>query len=210
MPDTALQTEQRRSTWIKASLVRIDFAAGPAFFTDGGFVVFEGNTYIAEHAVYGSLSSISTLGEGQGDLLPRIDLTFNPRDDVAVAALSSPTAQGSRVRWWEGSINRETGLLVGDPVLKFDGELDSGKFSVGDTWALVIECGTQAERQLEANADWRLNPAFHKVRWPTDTGLDRVTSVLRKIYWRMDSPSGGDQSIRFTANRGGGGMVNDA
>jgi hypothetical protein len=47
-----------------------------------------------------------------------------------------------------------------------------------------MECGTQAERQLEPNADWRLNHSFHSLIWASETGLIYVDGVTRKKEWR--------------------------
>ena len=42
----------------------------------------------------------------------------------------------------------------------------------------------EAERQLEANADWRLNNSFHQLIWPGELGLSFVDGVTRKLTWR--------------------------
>ena len=199
--DAALETEFESAAPVKATLVRFDLPGGAACFTDGGFAVFDAGdgdaTYYGEHPTYGVLGGVSSVKDGAEAQTTRVDITLLPKDDTAAAVLASPLAQGSRVRWWEGAVDPATGLLVGEPLLKFDGELDKGKFSVGASWALVMECGTQAERQLEPNADWRLNHPFHSLVWPGELGLSHVTNVPRKIYWRMDSPTDGEPTIKF-------------
>lgn len=75
-------------------------------------------------------------------------------------------------------------IEIAQPELKFDGEIDKARFRVGDSWLLTLECGTQAERQLEDNADWRLNNAFHQLIWPGELGLSFVDGVTRKKEWR--------------------------
>jgi hypothetical protein len=73
---------------------------------------------------------------------------------------------------------------MGQPELKFDGEIDKPRLQVGESWSLTLECGTQAERQLEPNADWRLNNSFHQKIWPGELGLQFVDGVTRKKEWR--------------------------
>ena len=65
------------------------------------------------------------------------------------------------------------------------------RLQVGDRWLLTLECGTQAERQLEPNADWRLNNAFQQTIWPDDQGLIYVDGVARKKEWRSRPESPG-------------------
>ena len=188
--DTALVTAFQAPAPTKCSLLRIDLPAGALCLTDGGFVRFdagEGNgveIYLGRDPAYGVLGSLPTIKDGAEAQTTRLDIVILPSSDTAAAALASPSIQGSLVQWWEGAINRETGLLIGQPELKFDGEFDRGRLSVGDGWELTLECGTQAERQLEPNADWRLNHSFHSLIWPGELGLVFVDGVTRKKEWR--------------------------
>jgi hypothetical protein len=180
----------QQPSFIKATLVRLDMPGGAICLTDGGFVPFdagEGNgaeLYIGRHPVYGTLNSIGAIKDGAEAQTTRLDLSILPASDVATAALASPTTQGVRVQWWEGAIDPDAGTLIGQPELKFDGEIDKARFQVGDSWLLTLECGTQAERQLEPNADWRLNDAFQRTIWTDDLGLQFVDGVSRKKEWR--------------------------
>lgn len=176
---------------VLATLIRIDLPDGPAFLTDGGFVDFGGNRYLGDHPTYGVLSAVSSIRDGAEAQATRIDITIHPASDAALASLSAPATQGSRVQWWEGAIDRATGLLIGTPLLQFDGELDKARFTIGSGRALILACGSQSERQLEPNADWRLNNAFHQRIWPNELGLIHMTNVLKKSEWRERPPSPG-------------------
>lgn len=188
--DNALVTAYQQPRPMACILVRIDMPGGPVCLTDGGFTQHDAGEgegleiYYGSHSIYGALSSISPIKDGAEAQTTRIDLALLPPSDVAVAALANPSTQGVRVQWWEGVIDRDGGLLIGLPELKFDGEIDKPRFQVGDGWALTLECGTQAERQLEPNADWRLNNAFHRRCWPGEQGLANVDGVNRKTEWR--------------------------
>lgn len=195
MMDAAYEAALQAKAPVTATLIRLAIPdIGPICLTDGGFVDYDGGagveTYYGDHATVGLFSQVSSVKDGIGGQSSRIDITILPRDDEAMAALGSPLVQGSPVWWWEGAINPLTGRLIGDPLLKFVGEIDKPRLGVGDNWALVLECGTEAERQLEPNDNWRLNPAFHTTIWPDETGLNDVTGVRRPIYWRMASPNG--------------------
>ena len=206
--DAALEAELRLNP-TAATLVQIDFPSGSAYWTDGGFVSYDSGagaqTFVTVNPTYGTISAIGNVVDGVGGQTTRVPITFQPIDDAAVTALKAPALQGTRVRIWEGAINRATGALIGAPELKFDGEIDRPKVSVGTEWAVTLECGTQAERQLEPNVDWRLNHPFHSLVWPGEVGLSHVTNVLRKIYWRMDQPNGGAITSGGGGSFGGGG-----
>lgn len=175
---------------IKATLVRFDLPGSPLCLTDGGFVVFDAlegqgpETYIDQHPIYGVLNSVPSVTDGAEAQTPRLDIVILPATSTGAAALAQPSIQGIRVQWWEGAIDQVTGSLLGQPILKFDGELDRARLTVGETWSLALECGTQAERQLEPNEDWRLNDAFHQICWPSELGLSNVTNVTVKDEWR--------------------------
>lgn len=195
--DSALVTAFQAPAPTKCSLVRWDLPGGALCLTDGGFVVFDAGegegdeTYLGRDPVYGTLGSLPTIKDGAEAQTTRLDIVLLPASDAAAAALGSPTIQGVRVQWWEGAIDQATGLLIGEPELKFDGELDRARFSVADSWSLNIECGTQAERQLEPNADWRLNHAFHSLVWAGEMGLIFVDGVTKKKEWRSRPESPG-------------------
>jgi len=188
--DSALVTALQAPAPTKATLVRFDLPGGALCLTDGGFVVFDAGdgegdeTYLGRHPTYGVLGSVPSIKDGAEAQTTRVDIVILPASEAAVTALKSPTLQGVRVQWWEGAINRATGALAGEPELKFDGEFDRARMTVGDSWALTMECGTQAERQLEPNADWRLNHSFHSLIWPGELGLIFVDGVTRKKEWR--------------------------
>lgn len=188
--DSALITAFQAASPTKATLVRFDLPAGALCLTDGGFVVFDAGdgegdeTYLGRHPTYGVLGSVPSIKDGAEAQTTRLDVVLLPASAAAVTALKSPTLQGVRVQWWEGAINRATGALIGAPELKFDGEFDRARFSAGSDWSLVMECGTQAERQLEPNADWRLNHSFHSLIWSSESGLIFVDGVTRKKEWR--------------------------
>lgn len=188
--DATLIAAYQQPAPVKCTLVRMDMPGGAICLTDGGFTQFDAGegegveTYFGLHPVYGVLDSVGSIKDGSEAQTTRIDIGILPSSDVATAALGSPSVQGTRIQWWEGVVDPATGLLTGQPELKFDGELDKARFQVSDSWLLVLECGTQAERQLEPNADWRLNNGFHQLIWPGELGLSFVDGVTRKKEWR--------------------------
>ena len=197
---TALQGAAPTVCW----LVELALPSGTVRLTDAGEVAYGGHVYRGDHPTMGALDSVSGLRDGAASTTTRVDLVVLPRSDQAAADLTDPLAQGARVRVWFGAVSPATGALIGEPELKFDGELDQAGFTVGALWSITLKCGTQAERQLEPNEDWRLNHPFHSGVWANETGLIYVTNVAKKIYWRMESPNG---SIIFGSGSRSGGTI---
>lgn len=195
--DAALVAAFQAPRPTKASLVRIDLPGAPLCLTDGGFIRFDAGegegveTYIARHPVFGTLGKLPAIKDGAESETTRLDFILQPPSDTATAALASPALQGVRVQWWEGAVDQNTGTLIGQPLLKFDGEFDKPRFRVGKTTSLTIECGTQAERQVEPNVDWRLNHVFHSSIWAGEMGLIFVDGIRRKMEWRSRPESPG-------------------
>lgn len=176
-PATSVAYSQR--VWTRALLVRLDLPGGTYCLTDGGYAFYDGFYYLGAEPSLGLFQGISGLTSGMGSQTTRVDLRVLPKSNAAASILGSPSTQGSRVRVWRGAIDRQTGLLIGEPVLRFDGEIDQPRFSVGADRTLTIACGTQSARQLEENADWRANHSFHSTRWPGENGMVRVAGITK-------------------------------
>ena len=53
-----------------AVLMSVAFPTGTARWSDGGYFVFEGQTYRSSDPVWGSIASVDAIAEGLGDELP--------------------------------------------------------------------------------------------------------------------------------------------
>lgn len=189
--DPTLEAGFRQPGVIKVTLVRIEFVSGTLRLTDGGPALFNSEVYLPEQAPFGVLDSIGQITEGGSGTTTRVEINLKPESDAAVAAMTNPLNQGGLVQWWEGVINPATGALIGEPKLKFQGSYDKGRVAFDESgWTLSIECGSEAELQLLANSDWRLNNSTHQRAWPGELGLRHVTNLPKQIYWRMEAPRG--------------------
>jgi|GEM_PF-576288 len=208
--DPVLSNAQRQPAYVPCVLVRMELRSGVVRLTDGGFAVYGGELYLAAHPGIGSLDTIGQLTEGGSGTTTRSELMINAESDVAVAALADPLNQTGLVQWWEGSIDPATGLLIGQPLLKFQGQYDKARFSVDESsWSVVIECGTESELQLIPNTDWRANDAMHRKIWG-ELGHANVSRLTDADYWRTEAPSGAIGSSRPAPVGGGGGGLRDS
>lgn len=148
-----------------------------------GEVTFGGSTFTGEDETYGVLAAIDSLDDGVGDEAPGLGITFHPNSNAAAVDLSSPTYQGSRIRLWIGAIDTSTGAVVADPLLYFDGEIDTVELTVGRSMrSLDFECVSGFERFFENDEGTRLSDAYHQNLWPGELGLSNVTGITRKLY----------------------------
>ena len=121
--DAALSSAYSQRVWTRAILVRLDLPGGTYGLTDGGFAFYDGLFYLGAEPSLGMFMGLSGLTSGMGDQTTRVEVRIAPKSNAAASILGSPSTQGSRVRVWRGAIDRENGLLIGEPVLRFDGEI---------------------------------------------------------------------------------------
>lgn len=101
----------------------------------------------------GDLTALSQTFEGTGDLLsinalegstnqlsPRLVATLTGVDATLTSELVEYAAQGSRIYLWYGLLNSETGALVADPQLIFDGRIDTATVQSGQQASIEVEC----------------------------------------------------------------------
>lgn len=155
---------------------------------EGGFVVWDSNTYAFEHETYGSLGRVGEMEDGvTGNAMP-LDISILCSVS-AVAALIATGVQGSVVTVHLASVARATGLLVGEPELLFRAELDQPTIAAGPSLGLDYQCITEEARMLEPRNEQRLTDAFQQAVWPGDLGCEHVSDVEKKIYWRAEDPN---------------------
>ena len=187
--DATLKTELATASPTTFTAVSIALPGGTIRLVSGGAVVIGGNAYSAYSSTYGSLSMVNTIGDGADGSVSRATITLLPAGGTAIADLTDTDAQGSVVVIYQGAINEATGAAIGTSETLFTGELDYCRLSVGPGgWSLEIECGTEEGRLLEPNEEWVLSDAFHKAIWPGELGLENVSAVQRKVYWRSSDP----------------------
>lgn len=193
--DPLLEASQRLPAYVPCVLVRMELQSGVVRLTDGGFAVYANEIYLGRQPGYGSLDTVGSLTEGGSGTTTRIELTINAETPAAMEDIANPLNQGGVVQWWEGSIDPATGALIGQPLRKFQGQFDYGRFTVGESsWSVVIECGTEGELQLIPNTDWRANDATHRRIWG-ELGHANVSRLTDDDYWRTEQPSGAIQTV---------------
>ena len=169
-------------------LMKMELPTRTVRLCDGGFIVFDSEIYHSADDVFGTIASLEGLGEGVGDEVPALEVTFYPHGDAAPGDLSQPGFQTSRVRFWIAEYDVDAGTITGTPDLVFDGQLDRTALTVGQTREVACSVVSLAERLFELNIGNSLNPNFHKSVWPGELGHDNATGLSIPVAWGVASP----------------------
>lgn len=182
-------------TW----LIKIELAGRDILLSDGGVTPWAGDTYRPEDADIGRIVSISELREGADGQIAPLSVVFAPPSSLAMGVLTTASLSRAPFFIWLAEYDTETGLVVGDPDLRFSGNLDVASIQYALRELLVSQTVTQAlEVLFFQNNGNGLSARKHKSLYPGETGHDQATGVNRTIYW-------GTQSPNVTGARGGSG-----
>jgi hypothetical protein len=179
-------------TW----LLRIDVAGG-IFLNDGGITSWGGNTYRSSHPVIGSVAQFSEVSEGIGDELAELELVFSPPSNAALTPLQAGAFQRSLVRLWLAEYSVETGAVVGDPELRFIGNMDRVRQQYAlRQLSIVLSCVSQTELMFYSDDGNGMSDSTQRGYYPGDTGHAQATGLVIPVTWGVEGGGGG---------RGGGG-----
>jgi len=150
-----------------------------------------GSLYSGEDATYGVIGGMESFEDGAGDEAPGLSITLNPVDDAAALALSAPSMQGEAMQIHIGARNDETGAVIGEAYLLFDGEVDVPRHEFGKNMLQVTLEGVGGmERFFFSDEGIKLAPTFHQQVWPGELGFNHVTGIQDTIYWGSNKPTG--------------------
>lgn len=154
-----------------------------------GVVPWGTNVFLGEDGRFGALVSAGDLKDGVADEAPDWDLTFAPPNNAAAGELCRAEHQGAPVFGWLGVVDRASGQLVPEPLLLFAGELDVPRLRVGKSGRTVEwRCASALESFQETETGARLSDAWHKLAWPSETGLANMTGIEKTSYWGAETP----------------------
>jgi len=207
--DATLKTEFEAAGLTTFTAVSIALSGGTIYLVSGGAdITIASQLYTAYDATYGALGEVDIISDGIDGQTTRASITLHPPSSAAIAALSAPDEQDARVYVYQGAVNTATGASIGTVETLFWGELDYPSMFVGETgYALTMECGTEEARLLERNEERKLVDSFHQACFSGELGLEKVTALVRKVYWRASSPSSSASSF---AGRGISNAINRA
>lgn len=181
-------------------LVKLELPDGDVLLCDGGFIVWDGDTYKSADAVFGTVESIEALGEGIGNEVPALGMTLLPPGASEPGDLVQPGFQTCRARFWIAEFELETHEVDGTPDLLFDGQIDQTFLRAGLSRQLDVSVVSLSERLFERNTGNSLNPSWHKSVWPGELGHDNATGLSIPIAWGAEKPASAGGGGTYTPN----------
>jgi hypothetical protein len=182
-----------------AGLAKFELPTRDMRLCDSGFVYFGGEKYTSADVDFGAIETVEPFEEATGDEASAGTLTFLPSSVADAADLSSPSYQGSRIRFWLGEVDRSSGEIVGTPELLADMVLDTTELRLGRGFRrLEMGLVDAGERLFLVNEGNTMSPRHHKAVWPGELGLDNATGKPVSVAWGVTAPP------RGTVGRGGG------
>lgn len=181
-------------------LLKIELPEHTVLLCDGGFKIWNGDTFRGRDPVFGVIASVEGLEEGVGDEIPALELELAPPTDTAPAELSQPGFQRSSVQFWVAEFDPDTDQIIGTPQLEFLGQIDQTSLRVGRAErTLATTIVSTGERAFARNIGNSLSPAFHKKLFPGELGHDNASGLKVSTAWGVESPP------RATGSGGGAG-----
>jgi len=175
-----------------AGLLKLELPGHTVLLCDGGTLLFEGDTYLSEDSVFGTIAAIEAVTEGIGDQAPAATITFAPQPDAAAADLSNAAMQGSRLRTWIAEVDYDTGVILGTPDQQTDAVIDVPRLKIGKGKRLVeMDFVSSLERLFIIGTGNVLSGEFHRRVWPGERGCDNATGVEYTFAWGVGSPPRG-------------------
>lgn len=172
---------------LPGATIRLIDGAGTVSFDVGDGLGTQ--TFTGSDPVFGTLGGGSEIEDGIGNEAPSMTLTFYHKSNTAMALLTAPAALGSSVMIWFGTVSSATGLVVGTPLLLFEGLTDPAELIVTKNGhALQIPVDSIMVRLLEPDQGARMNNGFHQRCRPGELGMEFITSIVRKVPWGSDVP----------------------
>lgn len=150
------------------------------FSDHDAIVTINGETYTPVGKLLGVTSSRSELRPSGSD----VTITLSGIPDTSIAEIVHSKIKGSPVKIYRGYFNASTGAQINSFVGRFIGSINNyslqEEFDVYERTAsntIVIECNSTVETLSNKVAGRRTNEQSMKSFYPTDTSMDRVSSL---------------------------------
>src|SRR3546814_458774 len=91
-----------------------------------------------------------------------------------------------------GAVDPTSGLIIGQPEVKFLGEIDVPSLTIGEGGqrSLSYTAVSVFERLFETDEGARAQDAWHQSIWPGEKGLEFMTGTDKNLYFGGKRPKG--------------------
>lgn len=189
-----MKVEMEKPYFVTAFLFDLILPDHHVRWLDGaGEVKWGDDTYLGKDDIFGAIQAIDPIQEQVGTEAPFLRIKILPQDGYALAYLTDPARQGAKFTIHWATIARETGVIVGEPYLVFEGDLDAAESDVDTNETNITMDIASSWDLLFINGEGkRLNNAQHMSTWSeavaTERGFEYVVAIQRNEPWGYDGP----------------------
>lgn len=162
------------------ALVEIDYATTPVRVTSLPYdISYDGDAYLG----VGRLGSIGAIGEGSDLKSYGVSLRMSGIPLSYARDVIADDGQGRAARIWFGTLNPDTHVISGQPVLVYQGRVDVTDIELGASIAVTV---TLESRLIdwERPRHYLYTDADQQAAFPGDLGLQFVAGVAdMEITW---------------------------
>lgn len=177
MTTASQQAELEKPVTRTVYFVEFQFKTGTSRLSTANFPITWGGY---EWAGVGSIGSIGTVEESDGLEARPLTFSINAADPSWLAMAIGPVDdyRGRPAKMWMCPLT-ESFQLIDTPIQCWSGQMDMVTVGLnGDTGTISMKCETSAYG-LKRRPALRLNAAQQKKEYPTDTGFDYLTDLIR-------------------------------
>ncbi|MBF0583293.1 MAG: hypothetical protein HQL80_03545 [Magnetococcales bacterium] len=180
--DAAWIAEIMKSSSAPALLVEVHFDDGVIRGTNAWSpIVWQGNTYLAN----GHFLEIEGISESLDMTIPTVTINVSGVDQSWIAILLAKEYIDRKVLIYKAFVNYSAGVLIGTPVIIFDGRMDN--ISLADDPAnasCVISIAVSSHFvDFRRTPGRRTNHNDQQIYYPGDNGFKLVTNINRGVMW---------------------------
>ena len=145
-----------------------------------GQLEWDGHTWYGA----GNLGKVSTIEETTELRATGASFQLSGIPADMIQKVSTYPVQGRKAKMYLGFIDADFKTLIMDPVLIFDGRMDTSEIADGGDTATITLTAESRLRDLERSRTRRYTDADQQSRFPGDKGLEYVPSMQDKqIVW---------------------------
>lgn len=138
---------------------------------------------------FGTIDTVESISDGSTDQAPEIIVSLLPNSAASSTNIANPQMQNCPVKIIVGSFNTVTGIVIGEPEVKFLGMIDVPTLIIEKSSRKVeISIVSIFERLFEVDDAVRASDGYHQSLWPGEKGLEFMTGTDKNLYWGGKAP----------------------
>lgn len=163
-----------------------------------GRIVHGTDVYTGIDDAFGTIDSVEEISDGSGESAPELVISLFPNSASTTATIANPAMQNCLAKVITGSFDLTTGLVIGEPEIKFLGQIDVPTLTLSQGVRRVeISIVSVFERLFENDDAVRASDGYHQSVWPGELGFEYMTGTDKNLYWGAKPPSGATSRSGF-------------